>query len=131
MSSTLTQTQLTALFVAASTTDGSTPGGAYNEVGTSTGEVTVGRISSDYEKAIVSVIALAEFLVANTADPSSSTANQLKAGQQRKALKEMLAKTAMRIKTAEGTTDDRATYGDALTTKMIAQYNYDNRPDAF
>lgn len=127
MASNLVQGDLDTLFTAAAASNT----GPYNEIGTDTGEFKVDSLTSDFEKNVASIIALVEFLVANTSDPTSSETTQMEARRQRKMLKDLLLKMSAKIKTAaDGSTDDRATISDRVLTKAVAFYNQNNRPDA-
>jgi len=130
LASNLVQADMDTLFTAASTTDGSTPGGPYNVIGTSTGEFQAARLSSSFEKNLASVIALAEFLIANTSDPSASSTRQIECRRQRKTLKDLLAAAATRIgSAANGSVDDRASVSNRAIDRMIVNFNKNNRPD--
>lgn len=129
MASYLTQSDMDTLYTAASETTGS-PAGPYNEIGTSTGEFTVGRLTSDFEKNAACVIAIIEFILANTNDPSASTADRTLCRQQRKALKDLLAKASQHIAVApNAASDTRAAVADAMLGKLITFHNLANRPD--
>jgi len=98
--------------------------GPYNPIGTDVGEFNVGMLGSDFEKNLAVLVGLVEFLVANTADPTNSTADALKAKYQKKLLKELLNHASARMKTvANYSSDDRVSFTDALMTKVITYYN--------
>lgn len=126
MTTNLIQGDLDTLFTAASTTDGSTPGGPYNVVGTSTGEFASGRLSTDFEKNLACIVALTEFLIANTSNPATSAVRFNECRVQRKTLKDLLASTATKLGTTPGV---RATDSDRAIDRMIANFNNNNRPD--
>lgn len=131
MATNLVQGDLTTLYVAASTSDGSTPDGAYNTVGTSTGEFAAGKLSSSFEKNVATIIARTEFLVASTENPATSATKAIEHRRQKKMLKDILAKAAMGVKPkANVLSDDRATMASRVTTKVIGAYNKQNRPAA-
>lgn len=98
--------------------------GPYNYTGTDVGEFNSGMLSSNFEKNLATIIGLVEFMVANTADPTSSASNALKARYQRKLLKEVLNHAAARSKTvANYSSDDRSAFTDAVLAKMITYFN--------
>lgn len=126
MASNLVQGDLDTVWTAAQ--NGGT--GAYNEIGTDVGEFRVGSISSDFEKNVATLIALVEFLVANTDDPSASVTAYESARRQRKLLKDLLIKMCIMVKpTADYSADDRQTVADRVMDKTIIFYNLNNRPD--
>ena len=98
--------------------------GAYNTIGTDVGEFNAGMLSSAFEQNVAVLIGLVEFMIKNTADPSSSAANALKAKYQKKLLKEILNHASASMKTvANSASDDRATFTDAIMAKVITYYN--------
>lgn len=105
--------------------------GPYNEIGTDVGEFRAGTISTSFETNVASIIALVEFLVANSSDPTTSETTYMAARRQRKLLKEMLMKLSARLKpVSNGNSDDRATFADNILARTVTWYNLNNRPDA-
>lgn len=130
MATQLTQSDLDTLYAAARDT-AATPTGPYNPVGTSTGEFAANRLSSAFERNVATIIALTEFLVASTEDPTASATKAQEARRQKKLLKDMLAKASMRVQAkANNLTDDRVAFANRVTDKMIVAFNSANRPDA-
>lgn len=128
MASNLIQTDMDAVYTAALNSSV----GPYNPVGTDVGEIIAARASSDWETNIVALIALVEFLIANTADPSNSDADRTLCRHQRKAVKELLVKASKGISmSSSNAADDRATRSGAMLANLINAYNTQVRPAGF
>jgi hypothetical protein len=104
------------------------PYGAYNPVGAADGTIVAVRADSDFEDNLVTVMAVLDFITANTADPSTSSATNIKAKQQRKFIKDVLNAMAQKIKsTVNEDTDTRADDAEAVRLAAVKEFNKNNR----
>lgn len=97
----------------------------YNAVGTGNGTVVANRISSNFEKNLVTLIAMTEATIGLSQDP---TADRLTAERQRKVLKSTLVKMMNQVKVAANpTTDDRAAAAVKFRESVVKAYAADNK----
>jgi len=98
--------------------------GPYNIIGTDVGEFNAGMLTSSFEQNTALLLGMVEFMMKNIADPTSSTANALKARYQKKLLKEVLNHASANMKTiANSSSDDRATYTNTMIARLITYFN--------
>ena len=102
--------------------------GQFQVVGTDIGEVLVARADNTFEDNMLALMAAIDFVVQNTADPSTSVDTAVTCRRQRKVLKETLQELAAAIRPNLSTTDTRAADAAIVRAKGIAKYNADNRP---
>lgn len=106
----------------------STGGGTFDPDSVTGGTVAAARLNSDFENTVISLVAVAEYVINSSEDP---TADVTKARQQRKVLRDVLQRMAQLVPTtADETADDRAAVSARLKTAAVSFYNNAPRPDA-
>jgi hypothetical protein len=104
------------------------PYGAYNPVGTVDGTIVAVRADSAFEDNLVMAMAILDFITANTANPSTSSATNIQAKQQRKFVKDVLNALAQKIKpTVNAVSDTRTADAALVRTAAVKEFNKNNR----
>jgi hypothetical protein len=101
----------------------------YSVIENAGGEVAELRQDSDFEKNILSVIALAEACITLGANPATSSTTALQARRQRRTLKQVCQILASVVPAvADSSADDRTAVATRIREEVLKRYNNINQP---